>query len=375
MKQLLYCFIILALFIPVISQSQDMVFTLKGKLQQPSSVSALLFAYPKMHIDSVLIQPDGSFIYSGNFTEAGQMEITTKKSTTLIWLDSSIKNVFLSENSNQNGKMKLTVDSVIGSEDTYLFFKSSLPKQEIINSSMFTYSIPYSQMGNKEFLDSLQKATRPFRDSIFRAKIFQEIDSVFKVRPDSKVLPWLIHYYELSLGLDFMQKLYYRLNTEQQQLEEGKDLLNTLNRLQLLKPGNVFDDFTMKNDHGKKFKFGSLKNKYVLINFWASYCGPCRAKHPYLLEAFQKAKGAGLEIVGISLDEDRQKWLNAIKEDKLEWINVCDLKSIESSINRKYNINGIPFSVLLDENRKVILVDPSTSQITTFFTNLRSGKQ
>ncbi|MBL0181437.1 MAG: hypothetical protein IPP96_03710 [Chitinophagaceae bacterium] len=80
---------------------------------------------------------------------------------------------------------------------------------------------------------------------------------------------------------------------------------------------------------------------------------------------------AGLEIVSISLDEDRQKWLEAIKQDKLEWINVNDPKGSESSIAHKYNITGIPFSVLLDENRKVILVDPTSYQVTEFFNKLR----
>lgn len=168
-----------------------------------------------------------------------------------------------------------------------------------------------------------------------------------------------------------MWELYYRLNTEQQQSETGSHLLHVLNKLQRLKPGNIFDDFTMKDDHAKNFKFRSLKSKYVLIDFWASYCGPCRANHPYLREAYLKARGDGLGIVSISLDEDRQKWLNAIKQDKLEWINISDLKGSESSIARKYNITGIPFSVLLDENRKVILVNPSPSQITEFFKNLK----
>ncbi len=265
--------------------------------------------------------------------------------------------------------MKLTVDSVIGSEDTYLYYYTLLPKTRIISKTTMNRSF-YSEKEMKAFQDSLSKATKPGRDSFWRDNSFREIDSVFKVRPDSKVLPWLIQFYERTLGMDLMQKLYYRLNTEQQQSEAGKDLLNALNRLQLLKPGNIFEDFTMKDDHAKKFKFRSLKSKYVLIDFWASYCGPCRANHPYLREAYQKARGAGLEIVSISLDEDRQKWLNAITQDKLEWINVSDLKGSESSIARKYNITGIPFSVLLDENRKVILVNPSPSQIIEFFNSL-----
>ena len=322
-----------------------------------------------MHMDSISIQADGSFIYFGYFSDPGEMQITTRKSTTSIWLDSSIKNVYLSEKPNQNGKIKLTVDSVIGSEDTYLFYFTRLPKEgKIIYNSNIKRSF-YSEKEIRAYQDSMSKATKPFIDSLVRANSFREIDSIFKIRPDSKVLPWLISYYELNLGMDLMQKLYYRLNTEQQESDVGRHLLSTLNRLQLLKPGNVFDDFTMRDDHGKKFKFRSLKSKYVLIHFWASNCGPCRANHPFLREAYQKVKEAGLEIVSISLDEDRQKWLDAIKQDKLTWINVSDLKGSECSIARKYNITGIPFSVLLDENRKVILVDPSTSQIIKFFNN------
>ncbi|MBL0181436.1 MAG: hypothetical protein IPP96_03705 [Chitinophagaceae bacterium] len=170
--------------------------------------------------------------------------------------------------------MKLTVDSVVGSEDTYLYYYAGLPKQFITQTTKTAINRSfYSQKELDAYMDSLKKenkANKPGRDSFWRVISFREIDSVFKVRPDSKVLPWLIRYHELSLGLDLMRELYYRLNTEQQQSETGRDLLNVLNKLQRLKPGNSFDDFTMKDDHGKKFKFSSLKSKYVLIDFRAT---------------------------------------------------------------------------------------------------------
>lgn len=190
MKHLLCLFFFYTFFLPCFSQSQEYTFTFKGKLQQPSSVSTLLVAYPTMHMDSISIQADGSFTYSGNFSEPGEMQITTKKSTTSIWLDSGIRNIFLSEKPNRNGKMKLTIDSVIGSEDTYIYYYTRLPKQFITQTTKTTSNRSfYSQKELDAFIDSLNKAIKPGRDSFFRVNSFREIDSVFKVRPDSKVLP------------------------------------------------------------------------------------------------------------------------------------------------------------------------------------------
>ena len=370
MKQLL-CFSLFSVFF-FSSQSQDMAFTLQGKLQQPSSVSTLLIAYPKMHMDSVPIQADGSFMYSGNFSEPGGMQIGTRTSAVIIWLDGGLKNVYLSEKPNRNGKVVLTVDSVLGSEDTYLYYYTLLPGRIKIDDPIISkYRKAYSLEEARAFLDSLSEARKPIRDSLYRVNSFREIDSVFKIRPDSKVLPWLIRFYAPALEMELMQELYYRLNTEQQQSESGKSLLSELNKLQLLKPGNIFEDFTMKNDHGKKFKFSSLKSKYVLIDFWASWCGPCRGNHPFLRESYLRTKQFGLEIISISLDEDRQQWLEAIKQDKLEWINVSDLKGRNNTMALKYKITGIPSSVLLDENRKIILVNPTPAQLTDFLTSLR----
>jgi len=324
-------------------------------------------------MDSISIQADGSFLYSGNFSEPGEMQITNRKSSVTIWLDTSLKNVYLSEKSNRNSKVVLAVDSVIGSEDTYLYYYTRLPGKVKIYDPLII-SQPrsfYSEKERKAFQDSSSKATQPYWDSLHRANTFLEIDSVLKRRPDSKVLPWLIRYYAPDLGIDHMQEFYYRLSAEQQQSKYGRDLLKELNKLQLLKPGNIFEDFSMEDDHGKKFQFGSLKAKYVLIDFWASWCVPCRASHPFLREAYLKNKKAGLEIISISLDDDRQKWLHAIKEDKLTWINVSDLKGRNNAIALKYKITGIPFSVLLDENRKIILVNPLPYQLLDFFKNLK----
>ncbi len=142
-------------------------------------------------------------------------------------------------------------------------------------------------------------------------------------------------------------------------------------RLRGVDVGTEAPEIAMKTPNDNVLALSSLRGKYVLIDFWASWCGPCRGNHPFLRESYLRTKQFGLEIISISLDEDRQQWLEAIKQDKLEWINVSDLKGRNNTMALKYKITGIPSSVLLDENRKIILVNPTPAQLTDFLTSLR----
>ena len=120
-----------------------------------------------------------------------------------------------------------------------------------------------------------------------------------------------------------------------------------------------FENFSMKTADGKDFKLSDIKNKkLILIDFWASDCGPCRITHPQLIALYQKYADKGLEIVSVSLDNDHEKWLNAINEDKIDhWINVSDLKTWESPLVKKYAVSFIPFRFLLNGNYKVLSHD------------------
>jgi peroxiredoxin len=120
--------------------------------------------------------------------------------------------------------------------------------------------------------------------------------------------------------------------------------------------GKEAPDFSMPDVNGKEVKLSSFRGKYVLVDFWASWCGPCRSENPNLVNAFNQFKNKNFTVLGVSLDRPGQKdkWLQAINDDKLAWTNISDLQSWNSPVVSLYGFDGIPFNVLLDPQGKVI---------------------
>jgi thiol-disulfide isomerase/thioredoxin len=137
-------------------------------------------------------------------------------------------------------------------------------------------------------------------------------------------------------------------------------VLSALKIRSKLMPGNSFPEMILVDSSNRPLNIADLKGKVVFIDMWASWCKPCRAEMPGLISLYKKYKNKGFVVIAISLDEHKQEWLNAIRDDSLPWIHICDLVSMENNILRKkWGIMSIPYNFLINKNG--ILVDKEVS--------------
>lgn len=136
--------------------------------------------------------------------------------------------------------------------------------------------------------------------------------------------------------------------------EEVQMYAAQMEEIKPLSIGQVAPDFSSLTPEGEEVSLSDFRGQYVLLDFWAAWCAPCRQENPNIVEQYHKFKDKGFTVLGLSLDRDRDAWLKAIEDDKLEWTQLSDLKMWDSEAGRLYNITAIPASFMIDPDGKIV---------------------
>lgn len=151
-----------------------------------------------------------------------------------------------------------------------------------------------------------------------------------------------------------LQQLYNTLSKTVQKSNEGKEFKVYLEALSTVEIGKQAPEFTQNDTTGTPVKLSDFRGKFVLLDFWASWCPDCRVQSPDLVKTYAIFKDKNFEILGISFDRDRNSWIKAIHTDKLHWKHVSDLKRWQNDVGTLYGVKAIPQNVLIDPTGKII---------------------
>jgi len=360
-KKLIY--VLLAAFMAVTSCKDQNQFVINGKIENAGALKKVLLYETDQLVDSAFLNESSEFKFTHistgpnfyslsvgdkNFLVVAQngdeLEFSTDyKDTTntykITGSDDSEKIRSFNEISNKYGKVYQQL------QDEYSKVVSTNPAAK---DSAYNAIMPRFQKNADAYSDAALKFTEENKDNLAGFYAIGTLDQ-------TKFETQMIHY------ADEIKNKY----------PDNKAVQSFVTKMMALKPvsvGQKAPEFELPTPEGKIVKLSDVKGKYILLDFWASWCAPCRAENPNIVKQYNAFKDKGFNIVSVSLDDNKSAWLKAIKDDKLTWTHISELKKWDGKVTNLYKVEGIPASFLLDSQGKIVAKNLRGEELKAFLT-------
>lgn len=360
--------VLLLSLVPFTLMAQSGPFVIKGMVKNYKEGQKVYLI--GRHIRDSTTITKGSFTFSGNVTISNEPDENYNDSDCSIFLDHTGKGInfdFINEHTFSDWGTVYLEPGIIGvkiaDSARYVIVTGGRAMHDHLeyDSILTAYHIKHKkwmkdemqipeELRKKTFLYDMDKATAAFKNE----KKNDALQFV-KTHPWSPVSLYILkHSEEAYPEYDQLGPLFEALSPELKNTKFGQGYASMLAGLKLTRLGSIAPAFMMNDENDRPVSLSLFKGKYVLIDFWASWCSPCRQENPNVVKAYKQFKGFNFAILGVSLDEKRDAWIKAIGTDELCWTQVSDLKSWDNAAAKLYAVQAIPQNFLIAPSGKIV---------------------
>jgi peroxiredoxin/nitrogen fixation protein len=323
-------------------------YTISGKI---NGVDSGMVYLQKFDV-SQWVKLDSAKLEKGKFTFKGKADMPE------MWIVSYKQKQIFVPVFVENGKINVEIyadssdKSRITGSATHDLFRLYQKQNDSLNKLMEACYKDYKAA--KEANDSVKMKIADSVNDVLDKAMKKTVIDFAKAHNTSVVGAYLVMRNAWQIELPELEEIAATFDTSLNRSTYVQSLKKRVDILRAVQIGQVAPDFTLNDTTGKPLPLSSLKGKFLLVDFWASWCGPCRHENPNVVKAYQGYNKKGFDVLGVSLDTDHGKWVKAIRDDGLTWNHVSDLKGWGNEAGRLYGIMSIPANVLLDKDQKII---------------------
>jgi peroxiredoxin len=298
------------------------------------------YTYNKVLKSDTVDVKDGKFNWIANLPQAQKVTIMFPKRAVGFYAESG--NIEIKGNADSLGNFKITGSKMQNEFEAFNKSTQDLSQQELALNQK------YGKVSKDEQLALEQKLSE------IRSEKTERVNKYIAAHPKSDFSVSLIAGRAVMGEYSSIKASFDLLDPSAQHSQEGQMIAERLAILKRSAVGEQMLDFTQNNTEGQPVRFADFKGHYVLVDFWASWCGPCRAENPNVLKAYNRYKDRNFTVIGISLDDKAALWKKAIADDGMPWAELSDLKGWKNELSTYYGIHGIPSTLLIDPQGKII---------------------